>query len=196
MLYRDAECLPESRTHGFSYLVYSDSSRDFLLLLEHWSYTCKTDPHIYVGAGMCLWSSCLHSKWLTHRAVDSAPALTSWSHEAASSPPESPPPRLVMLRVRTVTVRCRRETAVCWEVSHPEPDCDTGRKKQLGTRAICCSSYRFDFRGSLSLGATPSRLDSKAAACIQKVSSIVSQPNPSRSSQAETLRAATSFLCL
>lgn len=196
MLYCDAKCLPEPRTHGSSSLVDSDRSRDFLLLIELWSYMCKTDPHIYVGAGMCLWSSCLDSKWLTHRTVDSAPALTFWSHEAASAPPDFPPPRLVMLRVRTVTVRCRWETALRWEVSHPEPDCDRGKKKQLGTRAICCSSYRLEPQGSLSLGVTPSRSDSKAAACIQKASSIVSQPNPSRSSQAETLRAATSILCL
>lgn len=105
-----------------------------------------------------------------------------------------PPPRLMMLRVRAVTVRCRWETEMCWEVSHPQPDCDTFTKKQLGTKAICCSSYRLDPQGSLSLGATSPRLDLKAASCLQKTGTTVSQLSHSRSSKAEAPRAAAPFL--
>ena len=47
---------------------------------------------------------------------------------------------LPMLRFQTVPVICRWKAEMLWEVTHPQPDCDTATEKHCGIRAICLSS--------------------------------------------------------
>lgn len=146
-LYNDTKSLTKPRTHGFSYSTYLDCSRDFSFILqEHWDYKRKTAPHTLMWVLRC--DCCLHACTASALPTELCAQLRvyflkPWSMESEVLQ-TVPPSRLPALRVRAVIAYCRWETEMHWEVSHPQPDCDTATKRQWQSRTICCSTYRRD----------------------------------------------------